>query len=41
MVFNDCGDSDTKLENELGINISQRLTLLKLYKYRIKKHKKP
>lgn len=31
MVFNDCGDSDTKLEMELGINISQRLTLLKLY----------
>lgn len=31
MVFNDCGDSDTKLENELGINISQRLTSLKLY----------
>lgn len=26
MVFNDCGDSDTKLENEQGINISQRLT---------------
>lgn len=31
MVFNDCGDSDTKLENEQGIYISQRLTLLKLY----------
>lgn len=39
MVFNDCGDSDTKLENELGINISQRLTFIKIVQYRLKNTK--